>query len=205
MGGPSKPEFARGAQRQAEHPVEVRLVSMPPDADTDVVLGAKDLTYSGAWAAESFDHLDDRAQPLRDRIGVLKPAHGIVVSKSERGHAAFAFVLTELDRLQWQSRYVSDQSRLRCRRHELLGISQTFRPRQFVGKPAESLGQADLPSRANGQQTYAKYIGTVIRCQGQGRHARRRQALGLIDLIKMLSSEVREGREEGITRISIPS
>jgi hypothetical protein len=40
--------------RQAEHPVEVRLVSVPADADTDVVLGAKDLTNSGAPAAESF-------------------------------------------------------------------------------------------------------------------------------------------------------
>jgi len=77
---------------------------VPADADTDVVLGAKDLTNSGASAAESFDLLDDRAQPLGDRIGLLEPAHGVVVSKSERGHAAFAFVLAELERLQQQSR-----------------------------------------------------------------------------------------------------
>jgi hypothetical protein len=37
---------------------------MPADADTDVVLGANDLPNSGAWAAESFDLLDDRTQPL---------------------------------------------------------------------------------------------------------------------------------------------
>src|ERR1700721_1101170 len=46
-----------------------------------------------------------------------------------------------------ESRYVSDQSLLRCRRDELLGISQTFRPRRSVGKKAQLLGQADLPSR----------------------------------------------------------
>jgi hypothetical protein len=106
VGGPSKPELARGAQRQAEHPVEVRLVSVPADADTDVVRGTKDLTNSGASAAESFDLLDDRAEPLGDRMGLLEPAHGVVVSKSERGHAAFSFVLAELERLQRQSRYV---------------------------------------------------------------------------------------------------
>jgi hypothetical protein len=42
---------------------------VPADADTDVVFGAKDLANSGAAAAESFDLLDDRAQPLGDRIG----------------------------------------------------------------------------------------------------------------------------------------
>jgi hypothetical protein len=42
---------------------------------------------------------------------------------------------------------MSDQRLLRGRRHELLGISQTLRPRQSVGKEAELLGQADLPSR----------------------------------------------------------
>jgi hypothetical protein len=71
----------------------VRLVSVPTDADTHVVLGAKDLANSGASAAESFDLLDDRPKPLGDRIGLLEPAHGVVVSKSERSHAAFAFVL----------------------------------------------------------------------------------------------------------------
>jgi hypothetical protein len=127
---------------------------MPADADTDVVLGAKDLANSGASAAESFDLLDDRAQPLGDRIGLLEPAHGVVVSESERGHAPFAFVLAELERLQRQSRYVPDQSLLRCRRDELLGISQTFRPRQPVGKEAELLGQADLPSRLMDERIY---------------------------------------------------
>src|SRR3954468_24219828 len=136
---------------------------MPPDADTDIVLGAKDLTDSGAWAAESFDFLDYRAQPLGDWIGLLKPAHGVVVSKSERNNAAFAFVLAELERLQRQSCYVSDQSLLCCRRHELLGISQTFRPRQSIGKEAELLGQADLPPRA----TYRQHMGIsreALRC-----------------------------------------
>jgi hypothetical protein len=47
-------------------------------------------------------------QPLGDRIGLLEASHGVVVSKSERGHAAFAFVLAELERLQWQSRNVPD-------------------------------------------------------------------------------------------------
>jgi hypothetical protein len=122
---------------------------MPPDADTDVVLGAKDLTDSGAWAAESVDLLDDRAS-------LLEASHGVVVSKSERGHAAFAFVSAELERLQRQSRYVSDQSLLCCRRHELLGISQAFRPRQSVGKEAELLGQADLPSRARQSGTRSR-------------------------------------------------
>jgi hypothetical protein len=124
----------------------VRLVSVPADADTDVVLGAKHLNNSGAWTAESFDLLDDRAQPLGDWIGFLEQAHGVVLSKSERGHAAFAFILAELERLQRQSPYVPDQGLLRCRRDEFLGISQTFRPRQPVGKEAELLGQADLPS-----------------------------------------------------------
>jgi hypothetical protein len=53
VGGPAKPELARRAQRQAEHPVEVRLVPVPADADTDVALGAKDLTNSAASAAKA--------------------------------------------------------------------------------------------------------------------------------------------------------
>jgi hypothetical protein len=40
--------------------------------------------------------------------------------------------MAELERLQQQSHYVSDQSLLQCRRDELLGISQTFRARQSV-------------------------------------------------------------------------
>ena len=123
---------------------------MPADAGTDFVLGAKDLPNSGAWAAESFDLLDDRAQPLGDRVGLLEPAHGVVVAKTERGHAAFAFVLAELEGLQRQSRDVSDQRLLRCRRDELLGISQTFRPRQPVGKEAELLGQSRPSFEING-------------------------------------------------------
>ena len=108
VGGPSKPQLAGRSQRQAEHPVEVRLVSVPADPDADVVLGTKDLANSGFWATESFDFLDYRAQPLGYRIGLLEPSHGIVVSKSERGYAALAFVLAELERLQLQSRDVPD-------------------------------------------------------------------------------------------------
>src|SRR6202034_4810270 len=132
----------------------------------------------GAWAAESFDRLDDRAEPLRDRIGLLEASRGVVVSKSERGHAAFTFVLAELERLNRQSRYVSDQNLLHCRRHELLGISQTFRPRHFVGKQPELLGQADLPSRAtHGQQTYGSYIfGGLPRLRRGGRRAQHETA-----------------------------
>jgi hypothetical protein len=64
--------------------------------------------------------------------------------------------LAELERPQRQSRDVSDQGLLRCRRDELLGISQTFRPRQPFGKKAELLGQAALPSRLMDE----RYMGT---------------------------------------------
>jgi hypothetical protein len=127
----------------------VRLVSVPIDADTDVVLGAKDLANSGASAAESFDLLDGRPKPLGDRIGLLEPAHGVVVSKSERSHAAFAFVLAKLERLQRQNRDLSDQRLLRGRRHELLGISQTSGPDNLSAKRLNCSGK---PTFLRGQR-----------------------------------------------------
>ena len=93
-------------------------------------------------AAESFDLLDDRDQPVGDRICLLELAHAIVVSKFERGHAAVAFVLAELERLQRQSPDMADQGPLHRLRDEFLGISQTFRPRQPVTKETVLLGQA---------------------------------------------------------------
>jgi hypothetical protein len=142
----SKSKIAGRAQRQAEYPVELRLVPVPPDADTDAVLGAKNLANLGPWAAESFDLLDYRAQPPRDRIGNLEPAQAVVVSESERGHATLSFVLAELERLQRQSRDLSDQDLLGLRRDELFGISQPFGAKRPVGKETELLGQAGLPS-----------------------------------------------------------
>jgi hypothetical protein len=67
----------------------------------------------GGWASEActigsstrrqLEILDDRFQPLGDGIGLLEPAQRVVVSKSERRHAAFAFALAELERLQRQA------------------------------------------------------------------------------------------------------
>jgi hypothetical protein len=54
-------------------------------------------------ASASFEILDDRFQPLGDGIGLLEPAQRVVVSKSKRRHAAFAFALAELERLQRQA------------------------------------------------------------------------------------------------------
>jgi hypothetical protein len=78
-------EFAEETgQRQAEHPVEVRLVSVPAYADTNVVLGAKDLANLGACAAESFDVTDisgrkfqpsqSQSRPISARPRAMFPA-----------------------------------------------------------------------------------------------------------------------------------
>ena len=53
--GPAKSELAYRAQRQAEDPVEVRLVPVPTDPNADVVFGAEDLLYSRTGSTESLD------------------------------------------------------------------------------------------------------------------------------------------------------
>jgi hypothetical protein len=100
-----------------------------------------DLTNSGASAAESFDLLDDRTQQLGDRIGHLEPAHGVVVSKSERGHAAFTFVLAKLEWLQRGKAAMCPIRVLSARRDELLGISQTFGPDNLSAKRLNCSGK----------------------------------------------------------------
>ena len=59
--GSSKPQLAGRAQRQAEHPVEVRFVPVPSDPNADIVLGAENLANPRLGAIESLDVLDYRS------------------------------------------------------------------------------------------------------------------------------------------------
>src|SRR3978361_1091254 len=51
-GRPPKPELTGRSQGQAEYPVEMMLVPVPADADSDIVFGAKDLPDPGFGLAE---------------------------------------------------------------------------------------------------------------------------------------------------------
>lgn len=77
----------------------MRLVTMPSNSDTGMVFRAKNLLYLRGRAAIGFDFLDHRRQPLRDRLGFLKPLLPVIVSEAERCDAPLAFKRAELKRL----------------------------------------------------------------------------------------------------------
>jgi hypothetical protein len=112
--------------------------------------------------SDALDRLGNGWQKIVGHLGAVLSSQGVVVAESERGHAAFAFVLAELKRLQGQSRDVPDKDILGRRRDELLGISQTFRPRRPVGKEAELLGQAGLRRRMVDFSLFSAVIAGLI-------------------------------------------
>ncbi len=46
-GGIAEPEFAGGTERKTKYPVEMGLVTVPANADAQIVLGAKNLPNAG--------------------------------------------------------------------------------------------------------------------------------------------------------------
>src|SRR5216684_1149718 len=90
--GATKPELAGSPQREPEDFVEMRLVAVPPDANADIVFGAKDLPDACLRQfAEPFNGGDDRCQPARDRLGFLKLSQRIIIAETERRDPSFAF------------------------------------------------------------------------------------------------------------------
>jgi hypothetical protein len=96
----AEPQFTGGYKRKAENPVKMRLVAVPANADTDVILRAKNLLNPGIGAAERFDLRDDLVQPGRDRLGPLQLPQGVIVSETERSDSPPALELSELKGLK---------------------------------------------------------------------------------------------------------
>src|SRR5207248_4648966 len=106
----AKAELAGRAEREAKDLVVVRLVAMPPDADTDVVFRAEHLADARRrQVAETFDRSRDLCQPIRYRLRLQDPLHRIIVAEAERDHPPIAFESAELKRLQRQFRNPGDQ------------------------------------------------------------------------------------------------
>src|ERR1700738_5016212 len=83
----AKPKLAGSPQGQPEDLVEVRLVAVPSDADTDIVLRAQDLADAfRRQMAKGFDGACDRRQPGGNRISLRKPLERVVVAIAERRH-----------------------------------------------------------------------------------------------------------------------
>src|SRR3984893_5784387 len=79
--GATKPEFAGSPQREPEDFVEMRLVAVPPDADADLVFGAKDLADAFLrQLTEPFNGGDDRCQAARDRLGLPKLFSRVIIA-----------------------------------------------------------------------------------------------------------------------------
>ena len=74
----------------------MRLVTMPADADPNVVFGAKNLLDPSCGAAECFDLPDNLRQPRRDRFGPLQLPQRVVVSETERSNSPLPFELSKL-------------------------------------------------------------------------------------------------------------
>ena len=102
------------------------LSRVPSDPDADIVFRAEHLSDPGLGATEGFDLRDYRVQPRRDRISLLLPAQGVVVSEPKRSDAALALVLAELKRLQRQRRNRFDQGLLGRSRDKVFGIPKPF-------------------------------------------------------------------------------
>src|SRR6185437_16364158 len=99
---------------------------MPSDTDAGVIFGAENLADAGCGAAERFNLCRDRLEPRWNRGVLFETAPRIVVAKPERGDPALAFVLTELERLQWQLRNQRDQLLLDFRGNEIGHVTQAL-------------------------------------------------------------------------------
>ena len=76
------------------------LVTVPADADADVVFGAKNLPNSCLGPAERFDFLDSLGQPAWHGFGPLQQTEVIVIAEAERGDPPLTLELAKLKGLE---------------------------------------------------------------------------------------------------------